>query len=118
MNQLLLRPIERIDGAVRLPGSKSLSNRALLLSSLAAGQTRLHNLLHSHDTDRMLDALQQLHVDFDLNSNGTDCTVTGLGRLFTPESISVFSLGNAGTAIRPLTSMLSLCPGTFTIDGD
>ena len=118
MNQLLLRPIERIDGAVRLPGSKSLSNRALLLSSLAAGQTRLHNLLHSHDTDRMLDALQQLHVDFDLNSNGTDCTVTGLGRLFTPESISVFSLGNAGTAIRPMTSMLSLCPGTFTIDGD
>ena len=56
MDQLLLTPIDHVAGEVRLPGSKSLSNRALLLSSLATGTTRLHNLLHSDDTDRMLEA--------------------------------------------------------------
>ena len=58
MDQLLLKPIDHVAGEISLPGSKSLSNRALLLSALATGQTRLHNLLHSDDTDRMLEALR------------------------------------------------------------
>jgi len=122
MDQLLLKPIDHVAGEISLPGSKSLSNRALLLSALATGQTRLHNLLHSDDTDRMLEALRQMHVAVDIavdiNEEGTDCTVTGLGELFTPPNETKFSLGNAGTAIRPLTSMLSLCDGKFIIDGD
>ena len=122
MDQLLLKPIDHVAGEISLPGSKSLSNRALLLSALATGQTRLHNLLHSDDTGRMLEALRQMHVAVDIavdiNGEGTDCTVTGLGELFTPPNETKFSLGNAGTAIRPLTSMLSLCDGTFIIDGD
>jgi 3-phosphoshikimate 1-carboxyvinyltransferase len=118
MHQLKLAPILHIDGQVKLPGSKSLSNRALLLAALASGDTHLRNLLHSEDTARMLDALAQLDVSIDQENDNTDCTVHGLGQLFTPATNSTFMLGNAGTAIRPLTSMLSLCQGSFVVDGD
>ena len=63
MEQLLLKPIKRIDGQLNLPGSKSLSNRILLLSSLATGTTDVQNLLDSDDTGHMLNALQKLGVD-------------------------------------------------------
>jgi 3-phosphoshikimate 1-carboxyvinyltransferase len=118
MEQLQLRPITQVAGDVNLPGSKSLSNRALLLAALAKGETTLHNLLASDDTARMLDTLQQLHVPVTFSNNSKTCVVKGLGRLFTPPNDSQFFLGNAGTAIRPLTSMLALCPGSFVIDGD
>jgi len=67
MNQLTLEPIRTISGEINLPGSKSLSNRALLLSALASGDTRLDNLLKSDDTARMVDALRQLGVDIALS---------------------------------------------------
>ncbi|MFT4719479.1 MAG: 3-phosphoshikimate 1-carboxyvinyltransferase [Candidatus Azotimanducaceae bacterium] len=118
MKSLQLAPIRHIEGQVNLPGSKSLSNRALLLAALAAGDTHLENLLHSEDTARMLDALAQLKVGVERHSDTTDYTVHGLGQLFSPQDDSTFMLGNAGTAIRPLTSMLSLCAGSFVVDGD
>jgi 3-phosphoshikimate 1-carboxyvinyltransferase len=118
MKSLQLAPIRHIEGQVNLPGSKSLSNRALLLAALAAGDTHLENLLHSEDTARMLDALDQLKVGVERHSDTTDCTIHGLGQLFSPKDDSTFMLGNAGTAIRPLTSMLSLCAGSFVVDGD
>lgn len=118
MKQLQLRPITQIVGDINLPGSKSLSNRALLLAALAKGKTTLHNLLASDDTARMLDTLHQLHVPVTFSKDGKTCVVEGLGRLFAPLDATQFFLGNAGTAIRPLTSMLALCSGSFVIDGD
>lgn len=101
-----------------LPGSKSLSNRALLLSALAAGNTTLTNLLRSDDTSKMVTALRQLGVDIQLNDTWDQCEVTGNRGLFSTPKESRFNLGNAGTAIRPLTAILSLIPGKFEIDGD
>jgi 3-phosphoshikimate 1-carboxyvinyltransferase len=119
MKSLQLAPVRHVDGQINLPGSKSLSNRALLLAALAAGDTQLQNLLHSEDTARMLEALALLKVSVERHSAKTsDYTVHGLGQLFSPADNSLFTLGNAGTAIRPLTSMLSLCPGSFVVDGD
>jgi len=127
MDQLVLKPIKHFSGSVNLPGSKSLSNRALLLAGLAEGETQLENLLLSEDTEQMLNALSQfgIHIAFIDESSGrrsdtptTRCIVSGNNGLFTPPNESHFSLGNAGTAIRPLTSILALCEGTFTVDGD
>ncbi|MFT4853008.1 MAG: 3-phosphoshikimate 1-carboxyvinyltransferase, partial [Bacteroidia bacterium] len=77
MKSLSLAPVRHVDGEVNLPGSKSLSNRALLLAALATGDTHLQNLLRSEDTARMLDALVLLKIDIDLQNDLTDCTVHG-----------------------------------------
>jgi 3-phosphoshikimate 1-carboxyvinyltransferase len=118
MKQLTLLPTREISGELTLPGSKSLSNRALLLSALAEGTTRLKNLLQSEDTERMVQALRQLGIKISLSSSGEFCEVQGNAGLFGTPKLKVFSLGNAGTAIRPLTAILSLIPGEFLIDGD
>ena len=118
MKVLTLQPIEKLTGEVTLPGSKSLSNRALLLAALAAGDTRLTNLLQSDDTGRMLTALRQLGVTMELSADGKECLITGHGGCFAAPANQHFFLGNAGTAIRPLTAVLSLIPGDFEIDGD
>jgi 3-phosphoshikimate 1-carboxyvinyltransferase len=118
MNQLTVPPIDSISGEVRLPGSKSLSNRALLLAGLARGNTRLTNLLKSEDTQRMVAALKQFGVHLELNNDWTECTVTGNAGLFNPPTDKRFFMGNAGTAIRPLTAILALINGDWEIDGD
>ncbi len=118
MNQLKLSPVHLIDGQIQLPGSKSLSNRALLLSALSNSQTRLHNLLKSEDTERMVEALDQLGIPVTLSEDWTECTVKGNSGLFQSPNEIHFQLGNAGTAIRPLTSMLALMRGEFVLDGD
>ncbi len=118
MNQLTLAPILKVTGEVTLPGSKSLSNRALLLSALANGTTQLKNLLRSDDTEQMVQALRQLGTDIELSGDWQSAQVRGNGGLFSTPDEPNFSLGNAGTAIRPLTAVLSLIPGDFVIDGD
>lgn len=118
MEQIKLEPIKNMAGEVHLPGSKSLSNRALLLSALASGNTTLENLLKSDDTERMVTALRQLNTTIELSSDWQECLIHGHGGLFETPSETNFFLGNAGTAIRPLTSILSLIPGTFVVDGD
>ena len=117
-NQLTLAPIRQVTGEVTLPGSKSLSNRALLLSALAEGTTRLKNLLRSDDTERMLAALRQLGTGIELSADWQSGEVLGNAGIFNTPDVPDFFLGNAGTAIRPLTAVLSLIPGDFTIDGD
>ena len=117
MNQLTLQPINRISGEINLPGSKSLTNRALLLAALCGEETTLKNLLQSEDTERMLAALTQLGISINVAENG-NCTVRGHGGLFAAPNDRNFFLGNAGTAIRPLTAMLAMMPGEFVIDGD
>ena len=118
MKQLTLEPIKKLSGELTLPGSKSLSNRVLLLSALALGETKLSNLLRSDDIERMIDALRQMAVRVDLSDDWQTCIVTGNAGLFDPPANTRFSLGNAGTAIRPLTAVLSLIDSEFEIDGD
>ena len=102
-------------GTVALPGSKSISNRVLLLAALASGTTTVHDLLDSDDTRVMLDALAQLGLRHRAQAGNT-LRITGLGgRLRTPRA-SLF-LGNAGTAMRPLTAALSLLGGEFELRG-
>lgn len=113
MKQLTLNHIEHVNGTVNIPGSKSISNRALLLAAMASGTTRLTNLLDSDDIRHMLDALKQLGVNYQLSADKSICTVTGLGGpLCSMQPLSLF-LGNAGTAMRPLCAALTLGQGSL-----
>ena len=94
MNSLRLEPISSVAGVVNLPGSKSVSNRALLLAALARGTTRLTNLLDSDDIRHMLAALTQLGVKYKLSADKTECTVHGLGRSFAVSAPVNLFLGN------------------------
>ncbi|WP_163931842.1 3-phosphoshikimate 1-carboxyvinyltransferase [Paraferrimonas sp. SM1919] len=118
MEQLTLKPIAKVDGEINIPGSKSISNRALLLAALAEGTTRLTNLLDSDDIRHMLDALTQLGVNYQLSSDKTECVVEGLGRGFESTQALELFLGNAGTAMRPLAAALTLSSGEFTLTGE
>ncbi|MEN9880275.1 MAG: hypothetical protein RIQ55_921, partial [Pseudomonadota bacterium] len=102
-------------GTVRLPGSKSLSNRILLLAALAEGVTEVRDLLKSDDTDRMLDALNLLGVSVSPAGEGV-IKVAGCGGQLPIKSAELF-LGNAGTAFRPLTAALALAGGTYHLSG-
>jgi len=118
MNTLTLKPIAYIDGEVNLPGSKSLSNRALLLAALAEGTTTITNLLQSDDTRHMLNALKQLGIQYTLSKDKTECCVVGnAAALENTESQELF-LGNAGTAMRPLCAALCLGKGTYVLTGE
>ncbi|MCX7086808.1 MAG: 3-phosphoshikimate 1-carboxyvinyltransferase [Methylococcales bacterium] len=115
MKQLTLNPAHKTAGIIKLPGSKSISNRTLLLAALGTGTTAICELLASDDTDRMLDALQILGVS--LTKTGTnDWSVVGSGGQFNVKQADLF-LGNAGTAFRPLTAALALSGGNYTLSG-
>jgi 3-phosphoshikimate 1-carboxyvinyltransferase len=101
-------------GSVRLPGSKSISNRVLLLAALSEGRTVVHDLLDSDDTRVMLDALVTLGCSLD--KTGNTVAITGLGSR-APHSPAQLFLGNAGTAMRPLTAALALLGGDYTLSG-
>lgn len=115
---LTLQPVALVKGTVNLPGSKSVSNRALLLAALAKGTTRLTNLLDSDDVRYMLNALQALGVSFTLSANRTVCEVIGQGGpLHADKPLELF-LGNAGTAMRPLTAALCLGDNDLVLTGE
>ncbi len=101
-------------GEVHLPGSKSISNRVLLLAALSHGTTTVHDLLASDDTRVMLDALGQIGCT--VKEAGSTVHITGLGGC-TPQSPAKLFLGNAGTAMRPLTAALALLGGEFELSG-
>ncbi|MBD2784257.1 3-phosphoshikimate 1-carboxyvinyltransferase [Xenorhabdus sp. DI] len=108
MQSLTLQPISRINGTINLPGSKSVSNRALLLAAFAKGTTRLTNLLDSDDIRYMLNALTALGISYRLSADRTVCEVEGIGGRITGKSGIELFLGNAGTAMRPLAAALCL----------
>lgn len=108
MEKLTLNPIANIEGEINLPGSKSLSNRALLLAALAKGTTKVTNLLDSDDIRHMLNALKQLGVQYQLSDDKTVCEVQGVGGAFNIQNGLALFLGNAGTAMRPLAAALCL----------
>jgi 3-phosphoshikimate 1-carboxyvinyltransferase len=113
-----LPPMIRAGGTVKLPGSKSISNRVLLLAGLAEGTTAVHDLLDSDDTRVMLDALAVLGCG--LKYEGAVLHVTGLGGRLATREAKLF-LGNAGTAMRPLTAALAVLAatqgGSFELSG-
>ena len=102
-------------GSVRLPGSKSISNRVLLLAALSEGETEVRDLLASDDTERMLDALKALGLGV-VRLSGGNWRITGSGWRFPVKQAELF-LGNAGTAFRPLTAALALSGGDYTLKG-
>jgi 3-phosphoshikimate 1-carboxyvinyltransferase len=115
MDHLDLAPIRRVQGTVKLPGSKSISNRILLLAALARGTTRIHDLLDSDDTRYMLVALRQLGVSATPQPDDV-LAVEGIAGEFPARQAELF-LGNAGTAFRPLTAVLALCNGHYRLSG-
>lgn len=109
-----LPPLMSAGGSVRLPGSKSISNRVLLLAALCEGQTTVHDLLDSDDTRVMLDSLRRLGCG--VVTQGSSVVIDGMsGRVINPQA-DLF-LGNAGTAIRPLTAALAVIGGRFELRG-
>lgn len=120
--QLKLEPIERLSGTVTLPGSKSLSNRALLLSALSKGSTTVENLLDSDDIRAMLGALKRLGVKIDETARLSENRVVIEGKggpfdLSGEDGVCTLDLANAGTAMRPLAAVVCACKGNFVLDG-
>ncbi|STU77459.1 3-phosphoshikimate 1-carboxyvinyltransferase [Klebsiella variicola] len=118
MESLTLQPIARVEGTVNLPGSKSVSNRALLLAALARGTTVLTNLLDSDDVRHMLNALSALGVQYTLSADRTRCEVTGNGGPLRAAAALELFLGNAGTAMRPLAAALCLGSNDIVLTGE
>ncbi len=115
MEQLHLPAYGRAIGNVKLPGSKSISNRTLLLAALSSGTTLIRDLLISDDTNRMLEALTTLGVQLE-QCGERDWTVVGCSGQFPNKQADLF-LGNAGTAFRPLTAALALSNGEYHLHG-
>ncbi|EBQ1450882.1 3-phosphoshikimate 1-carboxyvinyltransferase [Salmonella enterica] len=118
MESLTLQPIARVDGAINLPGSKSVSNRALLLAALACGKTVLTNLLDSDDVRHMLNALSALGINYPLSADRTRCDITGNGGPLRASGALELFLGNAGTAMRPLAAALCLGQNEIVLTGE
>ena len=106
--------LRAVSGTVRLPGSKSISNRVLLLAALCDGQTTVRDLLDSDDTRVMLQALRQLGCGVAVD--GTTAVIDGLGGRARQPQAELF-LGNAGTAMRPLTAALAVLGGDYALSG-
>lgn len=116
MKHLRLDPVHHLAGTVTVPGSKSISNRALLLAALARGRTTLANVLDSEDTAVMIAALRELGIGVARQDDA--CCVDGKGGPLVMRSGRWrLDLGLAGTAFRPLTAALTLGQGTFELDG-
>ena len=109
-----LPALDAAAGEVLLPGSKSISNRVLLLSALSLGTTTVYDLLASDDTRVMLDGLRQIGCE--VEESGSTVRITGLGGRKPVSPCSLF-MGNAGTAMRPLTAALALLGGEFELSG-
>jgi 3-phosphoshikimate 1-carboxyvinyltransferase len=114
-NQKKLNAVQSVFGQVTLPGSKSITNRILLLSAIANGETIIKHPLQSDDTCHMIEALKILKVDLTQKENG-DILIQGAGGQFKNKSAKIF-LGNAGTAFRPLTAALAFNHGNYVLTG-
>jgi 3-phosphoshikimate 1-carboxyvinyltransferase len=108
-------PFTRAQGSIVLPGSKSISNRVLLLAALSTGTTTLKNLLDADDTQVMRNALRQLGLSV-IDQADNVCVVEGCGGQFSVRDAELF-MGNAGTAIRPLTAALAMQGGNYRLSG-
>jgi len=110
-----LKPVMHVEGVIKLPGSKSISNRTLLLAALCEGSTTIVDLLASDDTLVMLGALRSLGLKWEQHDDHTHVVHGGGGAL--PVHEADLFMGNAGTAIRPLTAALAVIGGDYTLHG-
>mmetsp|Transcript_7195 Transcript_7195/g.10733 ORF Transcript_7195/g.10733 Transcript_7195/m.10733 type:complete len:475 (-) Transcript_7195:2-1426(-) len=117
VESLTISPIERISGEVLLPGSKSLSNRVLLLAALSEGTTKVENLLESDDVRYMVEGLTKLGLVIERDLTAKTLTIKGNGGAFDSNEKVELYLGNAGTAMRPLAAVLCAGKGEFVLDG-
>jgi 3-phosphoshikimate 1-carboxyvinyltransferase len=118
MSVLEITPIHHpLNATVRVPGSKSLTNRALLIAALARGTTHLSNMLFSDDSRYFAQALRMLGFDLQADESHSEMTITGLGGSFPVKQAELF-IGNAGTAARFITAFLTLGEGEYILDGD
>lgn len=115
LQDIQIGPFTRAQGSIVLPGSKSISNRVLLLAALSTGTTTLKNLLDADDTQVMRNALRQLGLTVIDQANHV-CVVEGCGGQFPVRQADLF-MGNAGTAIRPLTAALAMQGGSYRLAG-
>ena len=114
IESLDIPPLQGANGTVHLPGSKSISNRVLLLAALSRGQTLVHDLLASDDTAVMLAALKQMGCS--VEQTGSTVVIDGLAGELLNRQGKLF-MGNAGTAMRPLTAALALLGGDYELSG-
>ena len=117
MTKLIYPILHPINASVRVPGSKSLTNRALLIAALAEGKTTLSNALFSDDSYYFANALKELGFDVSLDAKNKSMTVVGLGGKIPASNAELF-IGNAGTAARFLTAFLTLGDGEYILDGE
>jgi 3-phosphoshikimate 1-carboxyvinyltransferase len=118
MESILIQPINHaLNATVRVPGSKSLTNRAMLIAALANGSTRLTNALFSDDSIYFAEALQKLGFDINLDRERCEISVHGQSGRIPAQKVELF-VGNSGTAARFLSAFLTLGNGEFLIDGD
>ena len=117
MEKITLPKISSIKGTVKLPGSKSISNRSLLLAALGDGNIKLENILSSNDVDRMFEALQTLGIPCSRNVEERTVELQGcVGSL--PNGDFNLYLENAGTAVRSMTAAICASNGNYVIDGN
>jgi 3-phosphoshikimate 1-carboxyvinyltransferase len=115
-DSLLVQPVARpVEGDVRVPGSKSITNRALMLAALADGTSHLEGALFSDDTHYMSEALRQLQIPVRADAENELFEVDGQGRV--PAQSAELFVGNSGTSARFLTALVALGNGTFRLDG-
>lgn len=121
MNNIIkLNPIYKVNGTISLPGSKSITNRALLLAAQSVGTTKLINVLDSDDVRYMLAALQMLGIKYRLSQDRKICEIDGIGQAIQSKNNQLLSLslGNAGTVVRPLIAALSIKEQNIVLTGD
>lgn len=118
IKKITVQPPIKIEGNINIPGSKSITNRALLLAALSDGVTTLKNVLYSDDVKYMLNALKLLGVKYVFLKKNTSCKIYGQGKNFPVNKNITLFLGNAGTAVRSLLSILSIKNNNIIITGD
>ena len=117
MKEKILKASEQVHGCIKLPGSKSITNRVLLMSALGSGVTKVIDPLRSEDTDQMINALNRLGVLIkENNENGTFLEIKGADHNFPNKKTKLF-LGNSGTTFRPLAAVLALMEGNYYLSG-
>lgn len=115
---LLIQPVNGpVTGLIRPPGSKSLTNRALIVAAMADGESQLHGVLDSTDTRVMIDSLRRLGLKIEHDTAGSQLTITGHGGRF-PETKADLWLENSGTSIRFLTALTATAQGEYQLDGN
>lgn len=118
ISHLTLQPVKSVNGTIELPGSKSISNRALLLAAISNGTTYLSNLLDSEDIKYMLNTLSVLNINYKISKDRTKCKIIGCANILYSKKFLKLFLGNAGTVMRPLTAMFAIGKNNVILTGE